>query len=440
VAHSTVLERYVPTRAIQAAVKGRETQVVEALKIPWQDGAPHISCPYPDHSDENPSWRWDERKARAFCTCIEQRGGHPILDVVMQVEGIEFEAAKLRVTEILGRRDPIRMRGEHHQAMDAQSLLRPSADQRDDLLPRRYLGHRLNLAPERVPLPSTRAAAWRELPYYDRPAKKGEKPKLVGRHPCVVFETRAPDGRQHAHRIYTAAEGAGKAQLGVATDGRPRDPKKSARLKDGQSAAGCAVLWGDPATALHLLLAEGIETSAVVALAHQAEIEAGGLAIAAALSTSGIRAFLPWPATRKITVAADRDEVGPPDDRGFKAGEKAARSFARAHHERVEIRIALPGDPGEDVDWLDVLRRAGVEAVRAAIGAASRFESPATNPASRDGEADLEASKDDDGAALREIVDRASADPSAPFECEALSALAAVRKNDRPGISVPSDS
>jgi hypothetical protein len=239
---------------------------------------------------------------------------------------------------------------------------------------RRYLGHRLDLPSERVPLPSTEAVGWCELPYYDPPARNDDWSKLIGRHPCVVFETVAPDGRRSAHRIYTAARGAGKAELGAGADGRPRDPKKSARLKDGQSATGCVVLWGDPAKAAHSLLAEGIETSAALAFAHQAEIETCELVIAAALSTSGIRAFAPWPATRRVTVAADRDEHKPQHDRGFKAGEKAARAFALFHDERLEVRTALPGEPGKDVDWLDVLRSAGVEAVRAGVAAAQPFE------------------------------------------------------------------
>ena len=129
-----------------------------------------------------------------------------------------------------------------------------------------YLAHRLGVPPDQVAMPSTPVVGWRELPYYDPPAKKGGKPKLVGRHPCIVFGTIAPDGRKHAHRIYVAAGGAGKAELGVGPDGHPRDPKKSAKLAAGQSAAGCAVLWGDPATAPHLLVAEGIETAAALAL------------------------------------------------------------------------------------------------------------------------------------------------------------------------------
>ena len=181
------------------------------------------------------------------------------------------------------------------------------------------------------------------------------------------------------------------------------------------------MLWGDPATAPHLLVAEGIETAAALALAYREEVEAGGVAIAAALSTSGLRTFAPWPATRTITIAADRDEACEADDRGYRAGERAARAFALAHHERVEIKIALPGQPGEDVDWLDVLRRSGPEAVRTAIAAAPLFE-PAAGEKARDTDASRVTSGDE--AVLSDLAARAAADPSVPFEREALRALA----------------
>ena len=189
---------YAPTRALQQAVRGHEATVLAALGIAWQAGAQHIACPYPDHDDQNPSWRWDERKARAYCTCIER--SHSIFDVVMRCESIDFEAAKLRVAEILGRGDLIETKSG--QRMDAASLLQPPADQRDEGLGSRYLAQRLGVPPDAVPMPTTRVAGWRELPYYDPPAAKEKKPRLVGRYPCVVFATVAPDGRRHAHRIY----------------------------------------------------------------------------------------------------------------------------------------------------------------------------------------------------------------------------------------------
>jgi hypothetical protein len=421
---------YVSTQAIHQAVRSHETDVLRALGIRWQDGAPHICCPYPDHSDENPSWRWDARKARAFCTCIMQRGGHSILEIVKRVERIEFEAAKLRVAEILGRTDLIESKGG--QRMDAASLLQLPADQRDETLGRRYLAYRLGVPPEAVPMPSTTVVGWRELPYYDPPASKEKKPRLVGRHPCVVFATVAPDGRRHAHRIYVAPAGAGKPELGNGADGRPRDPKKSARLQEGQSATGCAVLWGDPAMAPHLLVAEGIETAAALAFAHQAEITAGDMAVAAALSSSGIRALAPWSATRRVTVAADRDEARPRDDRGYRAGERAAHALALAHHQQLDLRIALPGHAGEDVDWLDVLRSGGIEAVRSGIGRAGRYE-PRVHGGATEQPAVFAATADDQArAALDAIATRAAADPAGVFEPDALRALAAARRDDPP--------
>jgi hypothetical protein len=267
----------------------------------------------------------------------------------MNVERIDFEAAKLRVAEILGRNDLIRARdAERRQAMNATSLLRPPEDQLEEELPRTYLAHRLGITPGEVPMPHTPVAGWRALPYYEPPSNKGNKPKLIGHFPCAVFGTLAPDGRRHAHRIYVAQGGAGKAELGAKADGRPRDPKKSARLKEGQSATGCIVLWGDPTTASHLIVTEGIETAAAVALACHQETETGEVAIAAALSTAGIRTLQAWPNTRQITVAADRDEGGPEDSRGYRAGEKAARDLALAHHERLEVGIALPRHAGRE--------------------------------------------------------------------------------------------
>ena len=365
-------ERFVRTQAIQDAVRGHETEVLTALGINPR-GRAHITCPFPDHDDANPSWRWDERKARAHCTCAN---GHAlsIFDVLGQLEAIDFEAAKIRAAELIGRTDLIEEKdASTGQKMTAASLLAPPASKAAPALPRAYLAHRLSIALELVPTPNTPAAGWSTLPYWDPPVKKSGKPRLVAEPPCVVFETLSPDGRRHAHRIYTQPNGAGKAELGRRRDGRRRDPKKSAALEEGQSASGCVVLWGDPTRARHLILCEGIETAAALALARQAEIEAGEVVIAAGLSTSGIRSFQPWPTTRRVTIAADRDEDRPADGRGFKAGEQAARAFALTHHDRLETHIALPGQEGEDIDWLDILRRDGVETVRAGIDGAEAF-------------------------------------------------------------------
>jgi hypothetical protein len=371
--------QHVQTRRIKEAVKGREANVLDALQIDWRDGQDHITCPYPGHADHNPSWRWDQKKACAVCTCKKP---HSIFDVVAAKEELDFEAAKIRVAQILEREDLIQVqdsaaaKNRHdHQAYDGASLLNPSDEERDDTLPKKYLAHRLSVPQEDVLMPSTMAVGRKELGYFD-PAPKGSKakPKWAGNFPCAVFATESADGRTHAHRIYLAADGAGKADLGNGPDGRPREPKKSAKVTDDVTRSGCSVTWGDPAVAPHLLLAEGIETAAAIARAFFPEISGGQIAVAAAISADGVEAFLPYPATQKVTVCADRDEVGKLDGRPASLrGEKAARNFGMRNYERIKVEIALPGKSGQTVDWLDVFRCDGHEAVRAGIQAATNF-------------------------------------------------------------------
>jgi len=50
---SAMTDRYITNRAIQAAVKGREPDILRVLGIDWQAGKPHIRCPYRSHADEN---------------------------------------------------------------------------------------------------------------------------------------------------------------------------------------------------------------------------------------------------------------------------------------------------------------------------------------------------------------------------------------------------
>ena len=107
--------------------------------------------------------------------------------------------------------------------------------------------------------------------YFDPPpqGKKSDKPTLVATTPCAVFEQVDRDRKVHAHRIYLAEHGLGKADLGITADSKPRASKKSARIIGDDSTSGCSVLWGDPFRATLVILAEGIETASAVALAFQ---------------------------------------------------------------------------------------------------------------------------------------------------------------------------
>src|SRR5450631_1858684 len=100
--------KFVTTASIRQAVKGREEEVLDGIGVGWRNGRPHINCPYRDHADDNASWRWVSKHSKAFCTCTK---ADSIFDVVMKVQGCVFEAAKIRVAELLNRPDLIKTKG-----------------------------------------------------------------------------------------------------------------------------------------------------------------------------------------------------------------------------------------------------------------------------------------------------------------------------------------
>ena len=209
--------------------------------------------------------------------------------------------------------------------------------------------------------------------------KKTVKPTLVTTTPCAVFEQVDRDGKIHAHRIYLAEGGLGKADLGLDASGKARDPKKSAKKIEDDNTSGRSVLWGDPATATVAIICEGVETAAAIALAFEAEIEAGEIQVVSCINAAGIENFKPWPKTKEVIVAADRDEAADGGHAPSRRGEHAAREFGIRHHPdfageaALPVSIALPGMPGESVDWLDILRRDGVATVYSGVSGAAAY-------------------------------------------------------------------
>lgn len=360
-------DQYVRTADIKAAAKGRGEDVLQALGIAWDGGRRHIHCPLPGHEDHDPSWRWDEESERAYCTC----GAYSIFDLVQEIQGDDFEAAKKFVAQAIGRGDLVNTVGLRlFKKSDPDSLLGAPADCQDPSLPATYLAARLGIAPRDLVQPSTRVLGLARHSYYDAGRGRDSKPVHVGDYPCAVFEIIDRDGRNHAHRVYLAEGGRDKASFGVNADGAARDPKKSARVRQGDKTSGRAVVWGT-ASAPHAVVAEGIETAQAVAQALQPEIEAGEVAVFAAIHAVGVEAFRPWDGAQRLTVAADRDEakVG----KGARRGELAARKLARRLTGEIEVFIALPGQPGESVDWLDTYVRDGAKAVRQGVLAAQAY-------------------------------------------------------------------
>lgn len=287
--------------------------------------------------------------------------------------GLEFKRRLAAAGIIDQPEDPVsgESGGVRYQATDPASLLAPPDELRDDKLPARYLASRLGVAVDELLLPSTPMVGWRELPYFDPPKVNGGGPVFVGAFPCAVFATSDLTGRSHAHRIYVAADGTA-AQLGTTEQGWERSPEKSARRSQDDDVRGLGVVWGEVGSVLQVLLCQSIDTGAAIAQAFQQEIAARKLAVVAALTPGGIEHFQPLPIHQWVVVCADRDEAK--QGRDYRIGERAARAFGKQHHEKVKVKIALPGESGESCTWLHVFVRNGAAAVTHGILSAQAFD------------------------------------------------------------------
>jgi hypothetical protein len=99
-----------PAEDVRDLVAGRERDVLIALGI--EDpakGKTHIHCPFPDHPDKHPSWRWDRRQARFHCTC----GSGDIFEMIKRMHGTDYPGAADLCRDVL-RAPPFRARPNGH--------------------------------------------------------------------------------------------------------------------------------------------------------------------------------------------------------------------------------------------------------------------------------------------------------------------------------------
>ncbi len=90
-------KKYVSIVELKLHLLGREIEILAALGIDWRSDKTNIRCPYADHPDINPSWRWDDKEHRAFCTC----GSQDIIGVIQKTRQLDFPAAVLFAAETL---------------------------------------------------------------------------------------------------------------------------------------------------------------------------------------------------------------------------------------------------------------------------------------------------------------------------------------------------
>ena len=93
------------SRDAHSEIAGRETEVLDALGIAWRKactptGSVKMRCPFPDHEDKHPSWRWDAGKKKWHCTCGERSGS--VFDAVVRMgQAKDFVSAAIWVRKAL---------------------------------------------------------------------------------------------------------------------------------------------------------------------------------------------------------------------------------------------------------------------------------------------------------------------------------------------------
>jgi len=275
--------RYLRAADARRLVKGREAEIVRALGIDWNGRSDHIRCPYPGHDDRDPSWRLMP-DGRAVCSC---RGPHSVFDVIAELEGCDFETAKVRAVELIGAMPAKpKANGHHHsRESDDEKKAREIAFIKQHCIPARGTLVETYLASRRLDLPDNCPDLLFHANLTDWDEKRGR--------PAMVAIVRRPDtGKETGGvwRTYLADDGCGKADM----------PQPKMGL--GPAAGGVVQLMSMTADGT-LGIGEGVETS--IAGAKIFSVPA-----LAALSAGGMRGFIFPRGLTRLLIFADRGPDG----------------------------------------------------------------------------------------------------------------------------------
>ena len=216
--------------------------------------------------------------------------------------------------------------------MDAASLLRPPADQRDDdsgaQLPRVSARCAAGAGADALD-PGRRLALARLLRSAGAAGAASPSWSGITLAWCSRRWRRTGGATRIASMSRSTAQG--KAELGVDARRRPTRSEEVGAPEGGSERRRLRVLWGDPATAPHLAPVRKDRNGRgrrPGSTGRDRGRRGGGRR---GPVDCGIRSFQPWPATRTITIAADRDEDRPgrrPRLQGGRAGSPRLRPRA----------------------------------------------------------------------------------------------------------------
>jgi putative DNA primase/helicase len=321
-------------RDIHEEIRGRELEIVRALGIDWppRNHATHINCPFPDHDDADPSWRWDPRKGHWYCSCDSGSA----VDAVMRMHGCDFSAAAKWCWATLFGDGPA-------PAFSAEDLAAGKAEREEEERKKQ----------------EEQEALWRAVQTKAQKQLRGLRPadpshpylmrKKVGSHGLLqMYDRLAVPLKNSDGEVWNAQF--------ISPDGKKRYYKHSRKK-------GLAFRIGPPRKFAVIVLAEGYATGASI-------FEATGLCVIVCFDKGNmldvarsLRAKYPG---AQLLLAADDDRK--PD--GSNPGLKAAKAAVDAVGGIVVAPDFGPAREEGEKDFNDLACRLGPDAVRAQIMAA----------------------------------------------------------------------
>jgi hypothetical protein len=332
-------------QTVKSALRGQEIDLLRRLGVNWppSDAAKHINCPFPGHDDRNPSWRWDERERRWFCTC----GGGDVIDAVRNMLGGSLGDACDYIRSVFpGDSAAFPFKEKFHETSGSDRAAARAAAEWEKAGPVVDQAERYLLGARGIKLTN-----WPDsLRFCSALAHRSEDGVFSRRPAIIAAMSRWPGGPVLAiGRIWLAADGGGKA---------PVRPAKAALAP----IKGLACWFGTPGPVL--VVVEGIEDALTL-------LAAGVPFVCAAFTGDNAANIRPPACVREIVFFGDRvkPKEGEPDvGEGLDSVGERVMKAARPVWESAGIAVRTVTARRPCFDANDVLRAKGLEAVRRIIG------------------------------------------------------------------------
>ncbi len=360
------------TERLRIVEESHADKILAAIGAKPQTGKKHQRCPFPDHEDKNPSFRYDADANRIFCTCLPETGVS-LTDALMKVRGLaDFNAAVREIEAITGER-VLEGRRKQKQSEPGEQAASENREETDEQAEQREAEERARsdaasdekaakIAWVQKQVAKTRPLAGSPGEEYLRNIRG-----LVGidlEHDALRY---APDfqckpgGKKSPALVAVVTDNDGNIVGMQGTilnpNGQPiRDENgKKTKLSAGYIGDGSVRIKNKLGTGT-IAIAEGIETGLTRLFAGPAEIR---------VCLGSIRPETIGANAGRIEIIADSDKAQ--DCRQIARELAAENPDARVHV------VTVPSNLGEKADLNDLLQDMGRRAVAAAVDDADRI-------------------------------------------------------------------